>query len=250
MLYMLGQPFKKMLQEIPNVKTKYIELVDDGSHSLDKKRAAELRAIGESCDIEFAVHAPFAGINIALHSGYLLNAMLKRLKDSIVNSAALNCRIWIFHPGLKSGISDFYPGQDWTRNLENVRVLSKFAEEQGVKAAVENIMKPFVLKSVDDFRRFYAEIDVDVKLALDTGHANLSGEVDDFLKAFPDRLAHVHAQDNLGKTDQHLGIGYGTVDWQSFGRLLKKTSFNGIVIIESVEHLDESIEKLHQLLLK
>jgi sugar phosphate isomerase/epimerase len=250
MLYMLGQPFKKMVQEIPNVKTKYIELVDDGSHSLDKKRAAELRAIGESCGIEFAVHAPFAGINIALHSGYLLNAMLKRLKDSIVNSAALNCRIWIFHPGLKSGISDFYPGQDWTRNLENVRVLSKFAEEQGVKAAVENIMKPFVLKSVDDFRRFYAEIDVDVKLALDTGHANLSGEVDDFLKAFPDRLAHVHAQDNLGKTDQHLGIGYGTVDWQSFGRLLKKTSFNGIVIIESVEHLDESIEKLHQLLLK
>lgn len=250
MLYMLGQPFKKMVQEIPNVKTKHIELVDDGGHTLDKKRAAELRSIGEEYNVKFAVHAPFAGVNIALHPGYLLNATLKRLKESIVNSAILNCRIWIFHPGLKSGISDFYPGQDWTRNLENVRLLSKFAEELGVKVAVENIMKPFVLKSVDDFRRFYAEIDVDVGLALDTGHANLTGEVDGFLKAFPDKLVHVHAHDNLGKTDQHLGIGYGTVDWQSFGRLLKKTSFDGILIVESVEHLDESIEKLDQLLLK
>ncbi len=100
-----------------------------------------------------------------------------------------------------------------------------------------------------EFRRFYSEIDVDVGLALDTGHANLTGEVDGFLKAFPDKLVHVHAHDNLGKMDQHLGIGYGNVDWESFGRLFKKTGFDGIVIVESVEHIEESMEKLRQLLL-
>ncbi len=249
MLYMLGEPFKKMVAEIPKTEVKYVEVVDDGGHSLDKKRTAELRSIGESHGVEFAVHAPFAGINIALQSGYLLNAMLKRLKESIVNAAVLDCSIWIFHPGLKSGISDFYPGEDWVRNLESVRLLRKFADEHGVKIAIENVMTPFVLISVEEFKRFYIEIDVDVGLALDTGHANLTGEVDGFLKAFPDKLVHVHAHDNLGKMDQHLGIGYGNVDWESFGRLFKKTGFDGIVIVESVEHIEESIQKLRQLLL-
>jgi sugar phosphate isomerase/epimerase len=249
MLYMLGRPFERMVEEIPKTKTKYIEVVDDGWHSLDKKRAAKLRSVGEAHDIKFAVHAPFSGINISLQPGYLLNAMLKRLKGSIVNSAALDCKIWVFHPGLRSGVSDFYPGEDWIRNLGSVRTLYKFAGEHGVKVAIENIMTPFVLKSVDDFKRFYAEIGLDVGFALDTGHANLSGEVDGFLKAFPSKLAHVHAHDNLGKMDQHLGIGYGNIDWESFGELFKKTGFNGIVIVESVEHIEESMEKLKHLLL-
>jgi len=33
-----------------------------------------------------------------------------------------------------------------------------------------------------------------------------------------------------------------------FGELFKKTSFDGIVIVESVEHLDESLGKLKKLL--
>jgi sugar phosphate isomerase/epimerase len=118
-----------------------------------------------------------------------------------------------------------------------------------MKVAIENMMTPFVLKSVDDFKRFYAEIGLDVGFVLDTGHANLTGEVDGFLKGFPNKLVHVHAHDNLGKTDQHLGIGYGHVDWESFGKLFKKTGFNGIVIVESVEHIQESIENLKHLLL-
>jgi sugar phosphate isomerase/epimerase len=150
---------------------------------------------------------------------------------------------------MKAGVSMFYPGMDWARNLESVRVLSKFADEHGVKTAIENIMEPFVLKSVAEFKKFYSELNEYVGLALDTGHANLSGEVDSFLTELADKLVHVHAQDNLGKVDQHLGIGYGNINWQSFADLLKKTSFDGIVILESVEHIEESMQKLKQLLL-
>ncbi len=91
-------------------------------------------------------------------------------------------------------------------------------------------------------------LDDEIGLALDTGHANLNGEVDGFLKAFPDKLVHVHAHDNYGQSDQHLGIGLGNINWKSFAKLFKKTSFDGIVIVESVEHLDESVENLKNLL--
>ena len=249
MLYTIGEPFERMVEQIPRTGAKYVEVVDDGAHVLDKKRVSALRSVRDSYDVEYTVHAPFTGVNISLQDKALLNATMKRLKESIVNSAVLDCRLWVFHPGMKAGVSMFYPGMDWTRNLESVRLLSKFANEHGVKTAIENIMEPFVLKSVAEFKRFYGELNEDVGLALDTGHANLSGEVDSFLTELPDKLVHVHAQDNLGKVDQHLGIGYGTINWQSFARLSKKTSFEGIVILESVEHIDESMQKLKQLLL-
>lgn len=247
MLYTLGQPFKKMVEQIPKSRVKYVELVDDGGHELDKNRVAELKDVANSYNIHFTVHAPFAGMNIALESKRLLNAMLKRLKESIVNAAALECKMWVFHPGLRSAISIFYPGEDWTKNKESSTLLFRFADEYGVKIGVENIMGPFVLKSVADFERFYAELDDKIGLVLDTGHANLSGEVDGFLKAFPDKLVHVHAHDNCGQNDQHLGIGRGNINWKSFAELFRKTSFDGIVIVESIEHLDESMEKLNQL---
>jgi sugar phosphate isomerase/epimerase len=57
----------------------------------------------------------------------------------------------------------------------------------------------------------------------------------------------LHLSDNDGKSDQHLGIGYGTVDWNSIASLLKKLSYNGTLVIESVERVEESLQRLKQL---
>jgi sugar phosphate isomerase/epimerase len=64
----------------------------------------------------------------------------------------------------------------------------------------------------------------------------------------PDRIVHVHAHDNNGKNDQHLGVGYGNIDWKSFSGLVKKAGFGRLVIIESFEHVQESLEKMKLLL--
>jgi len=248
MLYTLGEPFEKMVQKIPKTGVKHIEVVDDGEHCLNKKRVEELKEVGSSCGIKFAVHAPFSGVNIALESTYLLNTMLKRLKESIVNASALDSEMWVLHPGARSALSQFYPGEDWVRNLESCKLLLEFAREHGVKIGVENVMGSFLLKNVPDFQRFYDDIGDEIGLVLDTGHANLYAEIDSFLRSFPEKLAHVHAHDNLGQTDQHLGIGYGNINWTGFSQLIKKTSFNGIVIVESVEHLEESVNRIKNLL--
>jgi sugar phosphate isomerase/epimerase len=237
-----------MTVEIPKAGTTYIEIVDDGLHVLNKKRTAVLNEIGKSYGIKYTVHAPFAGINIALPSKPLLHATIRRLKESIVNASAIDCQVWVFHPGMRTGVSMFYPGVDWIRNLESVRLLARFADDHGVKTSIENVMDPFVLKDVEEFKRFYKEVNQDVGLALDTGHANLIGQVEDFLTEFPDKIAHIHAHDNLGKEDQHLGIGYGNIDWDMVSTLLKKTCYDKVVMVEAGEHVEASIQKLKQLL--
>jgi sugar phosphate isomerase/epimerase len=248
-LFCLGEPFKKMIERILEVDATHIEIVDEGLHELDKKKVRILNELAASYSLKYTVHAPFADINIASPSKPLLNAMLKRLKKSIRYARALNCHVWVFHPGLKTGISMFYPGMEWIRNVKTAQLLFKFARDYGVETVIENMPEPFsfIMRSVEDFKKFYSEVEEDIGLVLDVGHAHIHRQVETFLTTFTDKIVHVHAHDNYGKMDQHLGIGYGTIDWKRVADLLKGMSYNKIVIIESVDHIKESILRLKQL---
>lgn len=250
MLYSLSKTFNESVHEIVKANVKFVEIVDDGLHALDKQRVSELISLGESCDIKYSVHAPFADVNIASPSKPLLKAMIRRLKDSLNNARSLNAYLWVFHPGLETGISIFYPEEAWIQNLKTVQLLCKTAEDYGVKLAIENVPEPypFLMKNVENFRRFYSEFEENLGLVLDIGHANLNGQIELFIETFPDRLIHIHAHDNDGTADQHLGVGRGTVNWEKVAKLLKKISYGGTVIVESVEHVHESLRKLEALL--
>jgi sugar phosphate isomerase/epimerase len=250
MLYCLGESFQKMIEHLPEADASYIEVVDDGFHTLNKQRVSMLKNIGESYCLKYSVHAPFADINIASQSKPMLNAMCKRLEKSIICAHDLNAYVWVFHPGLKTGISMFYPRMDWLQNMETAQTLFKVASEYGVKIAIENVPEPYpcLMKNVEDFKKFYDEIGEDIGLVLDIGHANINGQIELFLKTFADRIVHIHAHDNDGKNDQHFGIGYGNIDWKNIANLLKRISYDKVVVIESVEHIQEGLRKLKQLL--
>lgn len=251
MLYKLSEDFTQSLQSTVKRNVKIIEVVDDGLHTLNKRRVSELADIGDSYGVKYSVHAPFADINIASPSKPILKTAIKRLQQSLANAGAIDAFLWVFHPGLETGISVFYPGEAWNQNCKNIKFLCKNAKDNGVKVAIENLPDPypFLMKSVNHFQKFYEETGEDVGLALDIGHANLNGQIELFLENLSDRIIHVHAHDNNGKTDQHLGIGYGTVNWEKTAELLKKTSYSGTVIVESVEHVSESLQKLKKLLI-
>ncbi len=48
MLYCLGEPFNRMVKRLGTMNTRYIEIVDDGTHELDKKRVATLKETAKS----------------------------------------------------------------------------------------------------------------------------------------------------------------------------------------------------------
>ncbi|MGB9740880.1 MAG: sugar phosphate isomerase/epimerase family protein [Candidatus Bathyarchaeia archaeon] len=248
-LHCLDKPFSKMAKKIVEMNVRYIEVVDDGFHTLDRRKSSVLREIGKSYNIKYSVHAPFADVNIASPSKFMLKAMLKRLENSIENANNLDAYIWVFHPGLKTGISMFYPNADWVQNCETAKLLSKIADDYGVKVAIENVPEPypFLMKGVAEFEKFYGEVNEDIGLALDVGHANINRQIELFVEEFSGKIVHVHAHDNDGRDDQHLGIGYGTINWEKFANLLMKMSFNGVVVVESVDHVMESVQKIEQM---
>ena len=249
MLYCLNKPFTYLLKHLTQVDVRHVELADEGQHALTTVRAKKLKEIAQTNNLDFAVHAPWAGVNIATPSKDLRRAVLKRLEKSIVFAGQLGCRLWLFHPGSRTGLSHFYPGEDWQLNLESVRALLKIARREGVPVAIENTPEPFpsLMKSVDDFHSFYQDLDADIGMVLDVAHANLNNQIQDFLKQFSKKIVHIHVSDNNGDHDMHLGIGYGKIDWKNVAKSVKEADYSNLIMIESTDHIKESMQTLREL---
>jgi sugar phosphate isomerase/epimerase len=240
-----------MLERLTDFDVRCVEVVDEGSHALSRKRVDAFRRIAKDSGLEFTVHAPFADINIASPNPVLRRVMLKRLEKSLAYARELECKQWVFHSGWKSGVSEFYPNLDWQTNLRSVRALINIAGKLDVDIAIENTPEPFsfLVKRMRDMALFYSELgmNADLGIAFDVGHANTTKEIFGFIDRFADRIVHVHVSDNEGKYDQHKGVGYGMIDWKAVAKALKSINYKGVVVCESVDHVLESIEAMRKI---
>lgn len=121
-------------------------------------------------------------------------------------------------------------------NADAIADLAEDAAGRGIRLMVENLDRMF--SGPDDLQPIFEKVP-DAGFHLDIGHANLNlglGEPNRtaaLLKAFGDRLAHVHVSDNRGgAADLHLPLGAGTIDWKGHIRLLKEAGWDGTVTLE------------------
>ena len=96
---------------------------------------------------------------------------MKRLKQSMAYANQLDAKVWVFHPGAKTGIGQFYPGADWKQNIESIQELYKSAEEYGVNIALENLPAKyyFFMSKPEEFARFYKETNLPIGIVMDLG---------------------------------------------------------------------------------
>ncbi|TRO52268.1 sugar phosphate isomerase/epimerase [Candidatus Bathyarchaeota archaeon] len=248
MLYYLNQPFTSVLNKLGKLDVKHVELVDEGLHTLNERRINKLNQLATIHNLDFIIHAPWAEVNVATPNSALRRAVLKRLEQSIIFAGQLDCKLWLFHPGSKTGLSQFYPGKDWQNNLNSVRKLLKVAKRECVNIALENTPEPpSLMKSVEDFHRFYQEFNDDIGMVLDVAHANINNQIGAFIKQFSEKIAHIHVSDNNGESDLHLGIGQGNINWKNFAKLVKQINYSNLIVIESITNIQESLNALRSI---
>ncbi|MEM1586000.1 MAG: sugar phosphate isomerase/epimerase [Candidatus Bathyarchaeia archaeon] len=252
-LFCLNKPLKSTLRILSQVEIEHIEIVDEGAHELDGRKIGAIKKFIEERGLTVSVHAPFADINIASTSPSIRNAIMKRLKRSMNISAKLGSEFWVFHPGVRSAISDIVPGLDWKINLGSVHELLREARQYGLKIAIENTPKtfPFLLRSVEDFERFYEELGdegLELGIVLDVGHANISGQLDEMIRSLHNKIVHAHLHDNNGDMDSHLGIGLGKINWPKLMEDLVSVGYDGALVVESISDVEESIKVLKGLI--
>jgi len=249
-LFCLHKPFEQALGDLIDSGMRLIEFVDAGQHTLTEDRVEKLVELKDEYGLRYSIHAPYTDVNIAADDTIIRGAILERIEASIRWTSMLEASVLVFHPGNSTAIERFGPGLAWKINMESVDLILSCAEKYSVRALIENVPEPFpyVMKSVEDFQRFFDEMVRDVEMVLDVAHANIRGETLSFISSFSDVISHVHVSDNNGDRDVHLQLGKGSINWADTITSLSDVGYDGWVTVESLEGVGESIRLLEELI--
>lgn len=83
---------------------------------------------------------------------------------------------------------------------------------------------------------------------LDTGHANIAGDLREIETHLNDHLISLHLNDNDGGGDQHLMPGEGSLDWAAVRQLLRTSGYRGVLLYEVAGRLPDRAEQLNVLM--
>lgn len=143
----------------------------------------------------------------------------------------------VVHPLMPFGAdSSENPAEVLRINTEHYARLCDYAKEIGVTVCLENMPFPNLpLAHVSQILSFVDSLGKkNLKVCLDTGHANVCGmKIDEAIRMLGDRLAVFHIHDNNGKSDQHLMPGLGNIDFRGMGAALAEIGFDGVLSSEA-----------------
>lgn len=241
-------PFDKCIEDIAK-DFRHWEIFSEAEHAV-QNIAGEVAELGQSYGMTFTVHSSIADTDAAAVNSRMREAACMEFMSEMEAAVSFGAECITIHPGIINlsvkGIRD--------RSLEaaknTMRVLDRAQAEYGLPVAIENMPNFDIMLGIQAKELQEIVAGTDLGICLDIGHANTSGQLDPMIKTFKDRIINVHIHDNHGKSDEHLTLGDGNID---FPKVLKKMSFyKGRYIIESksLESAVKSQEVLRDLISK
>ena len=145
-------------------------------------------------------------------------------------AAAVPYSTLVLHGGIPEpygGAADNHVGS-LVRSLEE---LAPVAERYSVRLAVEvipnAISTPGALVELVE-----SDLDADLGICMDVGHARLMGDVVDAIETCSGHLITTHIHDNRGRNDDHLIPGKGSIDWDATLLAFQKIGYDGAWMFE------------------
>ena len=221
----------------------------NSSASWEEKINQHKRVI-ENFKGRISVHGPFIGIRYTYNDYLLKEAIKKRMKKTYEMAKELKPEVLVFHSGIDGDIKKWNLENFWLEETTKFwkEEIKKY-EKEGIKIVIENLVEeePDILIELCDAvsSRFFA-------LCLDIGHMNVFSELSSsvWVKRMGKRLQYVHLHDNKGENDEHLPVGRGDIDFDSFFDSIKRR--NDIIIALELDHCtpEEKIENLTEIMKK
>ena len=177
------------------------------------------------------------GLGIVGHTAWYLpfGSPVRQLRSAAVVAveatfeplAALGAKLVNVHVDKGVGKFSYDDGLRW--NAESFAELAERARPYGLQVMVENVVNQF--NTAKAFRTLLAH--PELRFHLDIAHANVKGaRTDEFLRAHREKLVHVHISDNSLRSDDHLPLGVGEIDWPKMIGLLKRAGYDGTITLE------------------
>ncbi|RJQ55650.1 MAG: sugar phosphate isomerase/epimerase [Desulfobacteraceae bacterium] len=207
-----------------------------------------IKGIASENNLRLAIHFCESGNDLcAINKGHLEESR-DQLRETIRIMNRIGSGLIVVHPGQCPELSvhkknplDAYPKfqlktlheKALIRFMDSLADAAKCAEDFGVLIGLENFshVKGCVQHELEEIAEWVDDVGSPaLKITLDTGHANLEGGVEQAIELYGSRIAHVHLDDNNGKSSQHGEVGSGTIDWTAIAPFLQ--AFEGMLSLE------------------
>jgi len=242
---LFDHPLESFLVDLDDHHLPVGEIVNYKSTILNIQNIEALKRV-RTDSIKLTVHSPLDVVaNISNPDADARKTALRKLEQSIDDSADIGAVAFVQHPGLKT----FDTEEGWQLNCESLLTLIDYGNSRGIKVLIENMApKKSYMSSPSEFSEFINANNLNLDIAFDTGHAHIAGNIDEFIQKLTSRFFMVHITDNDGINDSHLNVGEGTIDWKKLIGNLQKQRFNGMYIVEAARDPMKSIDALKTLL--
>jgi len=234
-------PILPVMDEIKTVATMgfdYLELTLDPPEAHHKqvfKEKEEILGALSDHGLGLVCHLP-TFLYLADLAPRIREASLLEMKDALHTAADLHPRKVVLHPPYIGGLGPLVMDRSMAIAMDSLETIIAEAGRLGLCMCIENMFPKYPgWIEPKDFIPVMEKFP-SLKMTLDFGHANVDSKRGDrilaFMKTFKDRIGHIHISDNLGKGDDHLPVGAGTIDFKKMLRALKKTGYDDTVTLE------------------
>ena len=208
-----------------------IQHLYDDSH--DKNYYTELKKYAEDKGIVFSqAHAPFASV-------FPEEEKTKQRFCEIVNgmkhSAWVGAEMIVVHPSTQLDVKDSANHEALFESDMNLYTkLIPYAEEFGIKIAIENI-NGAITRNAEGLIKVFDALNNDAfVVCFDVGHGNIIGENPaEMIRKLGNRIKCTHVHDNDGTGDRHTLPFYGNVDWDDVMKEFAEINYTGDLSYES-----------------
>lgn len=245
----VNAPYKLLKENLDVILKKKINPeIGFDSEALDALNFKELGNIVDKlkkAGLSSTIHGPFMDLAPGGKDRKVKKITLERYLKTIDAALIVNPENIVFHPGYDKWR---YDGniEGWLKSsLETWQAVVEKAEKRRLTVSIENIFEETPETIIKLLKRINSP---NFKHCFDTGHFNIFARVDlqKWFKILGENIFEVHIHDNNKLSDSHLPPGRGDFDFESFFKLLKKSSKKPIITIEphKVTHLSETLKVL------
>lgn len=207
----------------------------------------------EGNEWHLSIHPPAWDTNLAAPIRPLRETALFLNKKALNFAKAVGSKQMVFHPGYTDSVSNFNRTRAIDNMYESLDELVQLAKPEGITLAFENIASPSkALFTAEEFIHALDGIDPCVQYLLDLGHANMNHwNLVRVIEEISSRVCGFHIHDNNGNGDQHLPIGYGSIQWNGVFGAMKQLPNEILYVLEyqtntPLEELKTGVKILQQ----
>ena len=208
------------------------------------EKMAELAKSLRDAGVAVTVHGPIHDLNVGSLDGVIRDYTRHCYFKTLAICHALGAKSLTLHSGVNPLLP---PGalDDWLeKSMVTLEPIVNMAEQLRIALRFENMFIPTPKYLIALKEGLKSEA---VEFCFDLGHFNVYSKVplSQWLDEMGSDMAEVHLNDNMGKEDEHLTLGTGTVDFGEFFRELAAREISPEFALEMTsEKFEESLEYL------